>query len=99
MKPVAYVKRGIDQDQLVWEKPTSGEFRTLVEVPTHVTPEMVDRFLQWPLPETVCADRCTTEARYYQKRGYDIDHRCGTNLLSADEARQMLEHVLGLEKK
>ena len=61
-----------------------------------VTAEMVDRFLSWPLPESVCADLCTTESSFYQKRGYTHDGRCGTNLLSEGEARQMLEHVLNV---
>jgi hypothetical protein len=48
--------------------------------------KMVDRFLSWPLPSSVCSDACVVQ------RGYP--HRIGTNLLTADEARQMLEHVL-----
>jgi hypothetical protein len=48
---------------------------------------LVDKFLSWPLPESVCSDLCVTE--------YDTKGRIGTNLLTADEARQMLEHVLG----
>ena len=56
-----------------------------------VTDEMVNRFLSWPLPMSVCVDGiCTkreTESSYPPKR-------VGTNLLTADEARQMLEHVL-----
>lgn len=51
-----------------------------------VTDAMVDRFLAWPLPESVCADLCAT------MRGHP--HRIGTNLLTAVEARAMLEHVL-----
>jgi hypothetical protein len=47
---------------------------------------LVDRFLAWPLPESVCADLCATEQGY--------PHRIGTNLLSAEEARQMLEYLL-----
>lgn len=50
-----------------------------------VTKEMVDRFLAWPLPASVCSDLCVT------KKG--APHRIGTNLLTADEARQMLEYV------
>lgn len=53
-------------------------------VPT-VTDEMVDRFLRWPLPESVRADDCATK----QQTG-----RFGTNLLTAIEAKQMLEYVL-----
>jgi hypothetical protein len=48
---------------------------------------LVDRFLSWPLPESVCSDLCAT------KQGYP--HRTGTNLLTAIEARQMLEYLLG----
>ena len=47
--------------------------------------EMVDRFLAWPLPYSVCADGCATR----QQAG-----RIGTNLLTADEAMTMLKHVL-----
>lgn len=50
--------------------------------------EMVDRFLAWPLPASVRADSCTTEADYPHPRS-------GTNLLTATEAEQMLEHVAG----
>lgn len=47
---------------------------------------LVDAFLSWPLPDSVCSDGCVTE------RG--APHRTGTNLLTADEARQMFEHAL-----
>src|SRR3990167_8214466 len=51
-----------------------------------VLEELVNRFLAWPLPESVCSDLCATQ------RGYP--HRSGTTLLTADEARKMLEYVL-----
>lgn len=51
-----------------------------------VTDEMVDRFLTWALPASVCADPCATRP--------DMPNRSGTNLLTATEARAMLEHVL-----
>lgn len=51
-----------------------------------ITAALVDRFLQWPLPHSVCADLVAT------KQG---PGRIGTNLLTATEARQMLEFVLG----
>lgn len=51
-----------------------------------VTEEMVQRFLSWPLPASVCADSCAMESGY--------SHRTGTNLLTAEEARQMLEYLL-----
>lgn len=52
-----------------------------------VVKEMVDRFLSWKLPKTVCPDAATTDPLY----PYDLH---GTNLLTADEARQMIEHLL-----
>jgi len=51
-----------------------------------VSDSMVDRFMNWPLPDSVCSDPCAT------KQGYP--GRIGTNLLTADQARAMLEHVL-----
>lgn len=50
-----------------------------------ITDELVTRFLNWPLPHSVCCDPCTTKQQ---------DGRTGTNLLSAIEAKAMLEHVL-----
>jgi hypothetical protein len=47
---------------------------------------LVDKFLSWPLPETVCTDLCATR--------HGDPHRCGTNLLTAAEAKQMLEYLL-----
>ncbi len=48
---------------------------------------MVETFLQWRLPESVCADGCTTRT--------DWPHpRYGTNLLTHPEAKQMIEHLL-----
>jgi hypothetical protein len=54
---------------------------------SRVTEEMVTRFLNWKLPASVLPDPCVMDTAY--------PHRIGTNLLTADEARQMLEHVLG----
>jgi hypothetical protein len=48
---------------------------------------MVNLFLAWPLPQTVCSDLCATDSAYKFPRS-------GTNLLTADEARQMFEHVV-----
>ena len=54
--------------------------------------KLVDRFLAWPMPDSVSSDLCATERDYGKAQGYP--KRCGTNLLTAIEARQMLEHVL-----
>lgn len=48
---------------------------------------LVGRFLNWPLPRSVCSDAC---ASIFGHQG-----RSGTNLLTADEAKQMLDHVVG----
>jgi hypothetical protein len=53
---------------------------------TVVTKEMVDRFLAWPLPADASADPCASMPGY--------PHRSGTNLLNAEQAREMLEFVL-----
>jgi len=51
------------------------------------TQELVGRFLAWPLPRTVSSDGCATNPNYPHDRS-------GTNLLTADEARQMIEYLL-----
>lgn len=56
-----------------------------------ITDEMVTRFLNWPLPPSVLPDPCVMDRAY--------PHRIGTHLLTADEARQMLEHVLQPEAR
>lgn len=50
------------------------------------TKDLVDRFLAWPLPQSICSDVCATDAAYKFPRS-------GTNLLNADEARQMVEYL------
>ena len=52
--------------------------------------KLAERFCAWPLPPTVCADQCATNPAYPYPR-------TGTNLLSVDEAAQMLRHVLAGE--
>lgn len=47
--------------------------------------ELTNAFLQWPLPESVCADLCATQ----QKTG-----RIGTNLLTFTEAKQMFTDIV-----
>lgn len=56
-------------------------------VQQRIVSRLVDKFLAWPLPESVCSDQCACE------RGYP--HRSGTNLLTATEAEQMIRHLLG----
>lgn len=51
---------------------------------------LVDRFLSWPVPTSVCPDNLDADGR--MRPG-----AIGTNLLSAAEARQMLKHVLNLK--
>lgn len=46
---------------------------------------LVNAFLSWPLPETVASDTCVTV------KGQS--HRVGTNLLTANEAKQMFQHI------
>lgn len=51
---------------------------------------LVQRFLTWQLPASVVSDLCVTDPNYQYPRS-------GTNLLTTTEARQMLEHVLGVD--
>ncbi len=51
----------------------------------NVTKEMVDRFLTWPVPADVYPDGTPGQPG-----------RSGTNLLTATQAKEMLEHVLGV---
>lgn len=48
--------------------------------------KMVNRFLAWPLPQSVCSDICVTDNKYQFQR-------IGTNLLTASEALQMIEYL------
>lgn len=48
--------------------------------------KLVNAFLSWELPSTVCSDQCVTVRNYPHQR-------LGTSLLNADEARQMVEHL------
>jgi hypothetical protein len=56
------------------------------QTPEQIINEMTEAFLRWPLPESVCADLCTTK----QQPG-----RVGTNLLTFTEAHQMFTTVCG----
>lgn len=51
--------------------------------------KLVDRFLTWKLPDTVRPDACVLDMNH------PFRHlMTGTTLLTADEARQMIEHIL-----
>jgi hypothetical protein len=71
-------------------------------VATHtVTDEMVNRFLSWKLPVAFHPDAGISFKRYFNVE-YNAKHGkppqrhepMGTNLLTATQAREMLEHVL-----
>ena len=47
---------------------------------------MIDRFLSWPLPESLCSDPCASMPGY--------PHRTGTNLMTAEQAEAMIEYVI-----
>ena len=47
---------------------------------------LVDRFLAWPLPESLCSDPCASMPGY--------PHRTGTNLMTAEQSMAMFGHVL-----
>lgn len=47
--------------------------------------ELAERFIRWPVPRSVCCDLCATKQQ---------DGRIGTNLLSFEEAKQMMREVV-----
>lgn len=62
-----------------------------------VTDEMVSRFLTWRLPENFAPDAGISFKRIYNEAspyGPSVHEPTGTNLLNAQQARAMLEHVL-----
>jgi hypothetical protein len=62
-----------------------------------VTDEMVSRFLCWRLPDDFAPDAGITFKRVYNESspmGPSVHEPVGTNLLTAPQARAMLEHVL-----
>ena len=52
---------------------------------------LVDRFLAWPLPESLCSDPCASMPGY--------PHRTGTNLMTAEQAKAMLDYVLAAPRQ
>lgn len=62
---------------------------------SRVSDEMVSRFLSWKLPQDFAPDcyiKFDKVDRVYADRG---TWPTGTNLFTADQAKQMLQHVLG----
>src|SRR5271157_119186 len=53
--------------------------------------KLVDLFLSWPLPKSVCSDLCVTQHNYPHQR-------VGTNLLTAEEAGVMMNYLDVVEK-
>lgn len=63
-----------------------------------VTPEMIGRFLSWMLPEDFSPDcGITFDARAYSE-GRVTFWPTGTNLFTAEQAKAMLEHALGVTR-
>jgi len=52
---------------------------------------LVDRFLAWPLPESLCSDPCASIPGY--------PHRAGTNLMTAEQAEAMIEYVIAAPRQ
>lgn len=53
----------------------------------HAMAEIVNAFLRWPLPQSVCSDRCVTQSDYPHPRS-------GTNLLTCPETVGMVQEVI-----
>lgn len=70
--------------------------RVAFGVPTQaeVVKIMVDRFLSWKLPESFYPDAGIT---FNRQNAYEGPHwPIGTNLLTAEQAGEMVRHMLGL---
>lgn len=76
--------------------------KVFVQPPPPVTDEMVNRFLAWELPKDFWPDGGVTFTREVGTMDGKRDRAdlgpgwwpIGTNILTADQARAMLEHVL-----
>lgn len=63
-----------------------------------VTDDMVSRFLGWKLPQHFYPD---CHISFDREKASQLPHSwpVGTNLLTAEQARRMLEHVIGVAQK
>ena len=75
-----------DLDNALRNSPTRRKERPVMKV----TEEMVTRFLGWKLPQTFAPDGGVTFKPPENPHLWPV----GTNILTATEARAMLEHVL-----
>lgn len=51
---------------------------------------LAEKFLSWPLPNSVCSDLCVTD------KNYPPNSRIGTNLLTQEEAEKMLRYLFDM---
>jgi hypothetical protein len=70
----------------------------LQRIKSRVTDEMVNRFLTWRLPDDFGPD-CGIHFTPFHPNGVTRYEPVGTNLLTAEQARAMLEHVLAEESQ
>jgi hypothetical protein len=62
--------------------------------------QMVERFLLWPLPKDFAPDcGINFDGRKPDAMGYTREWPVGTNLLTATQARQMIEYLLAAAPK
>jgi hypothetical protein len=84
-EPYPWHRFKIVEDSASAQEDTSSIEHGLLD--PRIVDTMVDRFLSWPLPNSVCADICATNPNYPHSRN-------GTNLLTKVEAKSMVEYVL-----
>lgn len=101
MKPVQI--SGLEPDILKRAADLLESLHSTAAMPSRVTDEMVTRFLGWKLPEDFHPDAGISFQPYFNvewnaKHGKPPQRHepIGTNLLNADQARAMLEHVLAV---
>ena len=80
--------------QAAWEAWKERAGQPAPSVPDDMIEQAVTRFLSWKLPKGFHPDGGVVFIPT-KGRGYDSPHwPCGTNLLNAQQARDMLRHVL-----
>jgi hypothetical protein len=84
--------KGVEQDRAgLLDDVRKGDEMLMAWFKASPSEEMVNRFLSWPLPKDFGPDCGITFTPLNHPNCWPI----GTNLFTADQARQMLEHVLG----
>lgn len=109
MRALDAIANGFSNPALLAKAALSGQVAIPLAQPTQqaapaqqevaVTDEMVNRFLCWQLPKGFAPDcGVSFDGRKDDEWNKNKAWPIGTNLFTAEQARQMLEHALGVKK-